>query len=34
MSTVAVGHENSSSIGICYEDHGEGKPVVLIHGGR
>ncbi len=32
MSTVAVGHENSSSIGICYEDHGEGKPVVLIHG--
>jgi pimeloyl-ACP methyl ester carboxylesterase len=32
MSTVSVGHENSSSIGICYEDHGEGKPVVLIHG--
>lgn len=31
MSTVTVGHENSSAIGICYEDHGEGKPVVLIH---
>jgi pimeloyl-ACP methyl ester carboxylesterase len=26
-----VGQENSSSIGICYEDHGDGKPVVLIH---
>lgn len=32
MSTVAVGHENSSGIGICYEDHGEGRPVILIHG--
>jgi pimeloyl-ACP methyl ester carboxylesterase len=32
MSTISVGHENSSSIGICYEDHGEGKPVMLIHG--
>jgi non-heme chloroperoxidase len=32
MSTVTVGQENSSGIGICYEDHGEGKPVLLIHG--
>jgi non-heme chloroperoxidase len=29
---VTVGKENSSNIDIYYEDHGAGKPVVLIHG--
>ncbi len=33
MSHVTVGIENSTSIDLYYEDHGEGKPVVLIHGG-
>ncbi len=32
MSYVTVGKENSGSIEIYYEDHGSGKPVVLIHG--
>ena len=32
MSYISVGKENSGSIGIYYEDHGEGQPVVLIHG--
>jgi non-heme chloroperoxidase len=32
MPYVTVGHENSSSIDIYYEDHGQGRPVVLIHG--
>ena len=32
MPTVAVGHENNADIEICYEDHGAGQPVVLIHG--
>jgi non-heme chloroperoxidase len=32
MPYVTVGHENSSSIEIYYEDHGQGRPVVLIHG--
>ncbi len=32
MSTITVGLENSTPIEIYYEDHGEGKPVVLIHG--
>ena len=32
MPYVNVGQENSGSIDLCYEDHGEGKPVVLIHG--
>ena len=32
MSYVNVGIENSTSIDLYYEDHGEGKPVVLIHG--
>lgn len=32
MNFVSVGKENSSSIDIYYEDHGSGKPVVLIHG--
>ncbi len=29
---VNIGRENSGSIELYYEDHGEGKPVVLIHG--
>jgi pimeloyl-ACP methyl ester carboxylesterase len=32
MPYVAVGKENSSNIELYYEDHGSGKPVVLIHG--
>ena len=32
MPYVTVGRENSGSIELYYEDHGEGKPVVLIHG--
>jgi non-heme chloroperoxidase len=32
MPFVNVGQENSGSIELYYEDHGEGKPVVLIHG--
>ncbi|MFF4837961.1 alpha/beta fold hydrolase [Streptomyces sp. NPDC001315] len=32
MSFVTVGHENSGSIELYYEDHGSGRPVVLIHG--
>src|SRR5438552_9574827 len=32
MSTVTVGQENSTAIDIYYEDHGSGKPVVLVHG--
>ena len=32
MSTITVGLENSTPIELYYEDHGEGKPVVLIHG--
>ncbi|HUA13938.1 MAG TPA: alpha/beta hydrolase [Verrucomicrobiae bacterium] len=32
MSYVDVGKENSTSIHLYYEDHGTGKPVVLIHG--
>jgi len=32
MPFVSVGKENSSSIDIYYEDHGSGKPIVLIHG--
>jgi non-heme chloroperoxidase len=32
MSFVTVGKENSATIDIHYEDHGEGVPVVLIHG--
>jgi non-heme chloroperoxidase len=32
MSYITVGKENSSNIDIYYEDHGAGKPVVLIHG--
>lgn len=32
MGTITVGKENSTSIDLYYEDHGAGKPVVLIHG--
>lgn len=32
MSTIAVGQENSTRINLSYEDHGNGSPVVLIHG--
>jgi pimeloyl-ACP methyl ester carboxylesterase len=32
MPYVTVGKENSGNIEIHYEDHGSGKPVVLIHG--
>jgi non-heme chloroperoxidase len=32
MATVTVGRENSADIDIYYEDHGTGRPVVLIHG--
>jgi non-heme chloroperoxidase len=32
MPQVTVGQENSAEIGIHYEDHGTGQPVVLIHG--
>jgi pimeloyl-ACP methyl ester carboxylesterase len=32
MPFISVGKENSGSIDLYYEDHGSGKPVVLIHG--
>lgn len=32
MARITVGQENSGSIELYYEDHGSGKPVVLIHG--
>ncbi len=32
MSFVTVGTENSSAIGVYYEDHGSGQPVILFHG--
>jgi non-heme chloroperoxidase len=32
MPYVSVGKENSGDINLHYEDHGAGKPVVLIHG--
>ncbi len=32
MPYISVGVENSGSIELYYEDHGSGKPVVLIHG--
>jgi non-heme chloroperoxidase len=32
MPYVSVGDENSGAIGLYYEDHGSGPPVVLIHG--
>jgi non-heme chloroperoxidase len=32
MSNVTVGRENSAAIRIYHEDHGQGAPVVLVHG--
>ena len=32
MPYIPVGKENSGNIDLYYEDHGSGKPVVLIHG--
>jgi non-heme chloroperoxidase len=32
MPFVTVGQENTASIDIYYEDHGSGRPIVLIHG--
>jgi non-heme chloroperoxidase len=32
MGYITVGSENSTSVELYYEDHGEGQPVVLIHG--
>lgn len=32
MPRIAVGQENSGPIELYYEDHGSGRPVVLIHG--
>ena len=32
MSTITVGQENSTPIELYYEDHGSGRPVVLLHG--
>jgi non-heme chloroperoxidase len=32
MPYLTVGKENSSDIKLYYEDHGQGKPIVLIHG--
>jgi non-heme chloroperoxidase len=32
MPYIPVGKENSSNINLYYEDHGSGKPVILVHG--
>jgi non-heme chloroperoxidase len=32
MSFITVGSENNTSIDLYYEDHGQGQPVLLIHG--
>jgi non-heme chloroperoxidase len=32
MPSIPVGQENSGPINLYYEDHGSGRPVVLIHG--
>jgi non-heme chloroperoxidase len=32
MPHITVGQENSGNIDLYYEDHGSGKPVILIHG--
>lgn len=32
MAKLTVGRENSDTIDLYYEDHGSGRPVVLIHG--
>lgn len=32
MATITVGTENQTPIELYYEDHGAGKPIVLVHG--
>ncbi len=32
MSYITVGKENSGTVDLYYEDHGTGRPVVLVHG--
>ncbi len=32
MAKVSVDTENGASVELYYEDHGSGRPVVLIHG--
>ncbi|MEU9063459.1 alpha/beta hydrolase, partial [Streptomyces sp. NPDC048430] len=32
MPFISVGEENSAPIRLYYEDHGSGRPVVLVHG--
>ena len=32
MPYITVGQENSGNIDLYYEDHGSGKPVILVHG--
>ena len=32
MGMITVGQENSTSVDLYYEDHGSGRPVILIHG--
>jgi non-heme chloroperoxidase len=32
MPFITVGKENSGNVDLYYEDHGSGKPIVLIHG--
>src|ERR1700729_848037 len=32
MPYVTAGKENSGDIELYYEDHGEGQPIILIHG--
>ena len=32
MPSIKVGTENGSDIELHYNDHGAGKPIVLIHG--
>jgi non-heme chloroperoxidase len=32
MPYVTVDKENSATVELYYEDHGSGKPVILIHG--
>jgi non-heme chloroperoxidase len=32
MPSVTVGAENAGAIELHYEDYGQGRPVVLIHG--
>ncbi len=32
MAYISVGKENSTAIDLYYEDHGSGRPIILIHG--